>query len=200
MHFVGRTFFHHPPPNLELTMNTNAPRKFFRNAALIAAAGFVLGGAAPAADGTATATGTVVQPIAITPSSNLSFGSFAAGPGGSVTVSTSGARTFNNVVAMGAGTASAARFDITGTPGTTYSITHTGTAVLTNTTGTGNETMALAKFSDLSGANGTSGTVTSGTLDAGGAQSLYVGGQLTVAANQAAGVYTGTVIATVEYN
>ncbi len=60
--------------------------------------------------------------------------------------------------------------------------------------------MALAKFSDLSGANATSGEVTTGTLDGAGTQSLFVGGTLTVAAAQVPGVYTGTVIATVEYN
>jgi len=41
--------------------------------------------------------------------------------------------------------------------------------------------------------------VTTGTLTAG-AQTIYVGGVLTVAANQPAGTYTGTVSATVEYN
>jgi len=163
------------------------------------AAASLLPGAAQAAQATATASGTVVTPIAITAAANLAFGSFAAGAGGTITVSTSGARTSSGVVALGGG-AAAARFDITGSASTTYSISHSGTAVLTNTTGGGGETMALAKFSDLTAGNATSGNVSSGTLDGAGAQSLFVGGTLTVGAAQVPGVYTGTVIATVEYN
>lgn len=168
--------------------------------AALAAAGAVLSVPAQAAQATATASGTVVAPIAITVNTNLAFGSFAAGPGGTVTVSTSGVRAASGVTLVGGGTPSAARFDITGQASSTYSITHGGTAVLTNTTGVGAETMMLGKFSDLTGANATSGSVTSGVLDGAGTQSLYVGGTLNVGAAQAPGVYTGTVIATVEYN
>lgn len=176
------------------------PTAFYLPLAALALACAVASAPAHAAQATATASGTVVAPIAITAATNLVFGSFAAGPGGTVTVSTSGARASSGVVLMGAGTPSAARFDITGQASSTYSITHGGTAVLTNTTGTGNETMALTKFSDLAGANATSGTVSSGTLDGAGTQSLFVGGSLAVAAAQVPGVYVGTVIATVEYN
>lgn len=168
--------------------------------AALALSAALLPGASHAAQATATASGTVVAPIAIAAAASLAFGSFAPGAGGTITVSTSGARAAAGPVLMGAGTATAARFNITGSAGTAYSITHTGTTVLTNTTGSGGETMALAKFSDLTGANATSGEVTSGTLDGAGTQSLFVGGTLTVAAGQVAGVYTGTVIATVEYN
>lgn len=59
--------------------------------------------------------------------------------------------------------------------------------------------MALAITSDLTGGNVTTGTVTAGTLTAG-AQSIYVGGTLSVASAQAVGTYAGTVTATVEYN
>lgn len=153
------------------------------------------GTSAHAAQAQATASGTVVAPIAITVATNLAFGSFAPGAGGSVTVSTSGVRAATGAVLMGSA-GSAARFNITGEPGTTYSITHSGSTELTN----GANSMTLTKFSDLSGANATSGTATAGTLDGAGAQSLYVGGTLQVSATQATGVYTGTVIATVEYN
>lgn len=162
------------------------------------AAGLAGAGSSQAADATATASGTVVQPITITAAENLNFGNFAPGAGGTITVSTSGARTASGVVAIGTD-ASAARFDVAGTASATYSITHAGTAVLTNTTG-GGETMALAKFSDLDAGNITSGNVATGTLSNLGAQSIYVGGTLSVAANQAPGLYTGSVIATVEYN
>jgi hypothetical protein len=59
--------------------------------------------------------------------------------------------------------------------------------------------MAFTAVSDLTGANTTSGTVTSGTLTAG-TQSIYVGGVLTVGSGQAPGTYTGSVVASVDYN
>jgi len=167
---------------------------------------FALGGATIgsysfAAADTAVATGTVIVPIAIAKTVDLSFGKFAPGAGGTVTVSTSGARTVSGVIPSTIGsTITAARFNVTGEANATYSISHSGTAALTNTTGAGAETMALTKYSDLTAGNATSGTAASGTLSAGGAQSIYVGGQLAVDAAQVAGVYTGTVIVTVEYN
>ena len=185
-----------------MTTPLKHPRLTRKLALVAAAAAFGACFSAPglAAQATATASGTVVSPIAIAAAANLAFGNFAPGTGGSVTVSTSGVRAASGPVLMGAATPTAARFNITGAASTTYSITHSGTSVLTNTTGTGGETMALAKFSDLTAGNATSGTVTAGTLDGAGAQSLYVGGTLTVGSSQVAGIYTGTVIATVEYN
>jgi len=59
--------------------------------------------------------------------------------------------------------------------------------------------MAFTPVSDLTASAITSGTVSTGTLT-GGAQSIFVGGVLTVAANQPAGTYGGTVVATVNYN
>ena len=152
-----------------------------------------------AAQATAQASGTVVAPIAIAAVTNLAFGSFAPGAGGTVTISTSGLRSTTGPVLLTGGPGTAARFNITGVPNATYSISHSGTAVLTNTVGAG-ETMTLSKFSDLTAAGSTSGNPLVGTLDGGGAQSLYVGGALTVANNQVPGLYTGNVVATVEYN
>ena len=149
---------------------------------------------------TAAATASVIAPIAVTKATDLSFGKFAPGVGGSVTISTSGARTVTGVIPSTIGsTLSAAKFDVTGDASATYSITHSGSTVLTNTTGVGAETMTLAKFSDLTAGNAISGNVASGTLT-GGAESIYVGGSLTVAANQVPGSYTGTVTVLVEYN
>lgn len=149
---------------------------------------------------TATASGTVVAPLAITAANNLAFGTFAAQTGGSVTVSTSGARTVGGAVLPIGGTPGAARFDIVGVANSTYTIVLSGSTTLVNTTGGGAETMALTRTSSLTANNTTSGNVATGLLSAGGLQSLYVGGTLTVASGQVFGVYTGTVIATVEYN
>ena len=162
----------------------------------VAAALAALAGPAQAAQDTASATGTVVTPIAIVAAGNLVFGSFARGAGGTVTVSTSGARSASGPILVSGAPTTAARFNITGEPSSTYTITHSGSATLTS----GANTMVLTKFSDLSAANATAGNPLSGTLDGAGAQSLYVGGTLAVGAAQAPGVYTGTVVATVEYN
>lgn len=155
------------------------------------------GNSTAANNATAQATATVIAPIAITSSANLVFGSFAPGAGGSVTVSTDGTRTATGAVLSAINSApSAAKFDVTGDVGATYSITFAPLAELTD----GTNTMAIATFSDLTAAGATTGNVATGTL-AGGAQSIYVGGTLTVDAAQVASTgYAGTIDVTVEYN
>lgn len=165
--------------------------------AAFAAAAFALPSPGHAATTTAASSGTVVTPIAITKTADLSFGKFAAGAGGTITVSTSGARTASGVVPLTASTTTAAKFDVTGENSATYSISFSGS---TTTLTSGSDTMAFALVSDLSGANATSGSVTSGTLDGSGKQSIYVGGELTVGASQPPGSYTGSVNVAVEYN
>jgi hypothetical protein len=163
--------------------------------AALAAAGLALPGVSLAANATASSSSTVVTPITITKSADLAFGKFAAGTGGTVTVSTSGARTVSGTVVGMSSTTTAAKFDVAGETGATYTITLGGTTVLTS----GSDTMAFASVSDLTGANTVAGNVTSGVLTAG-TQSVYVGGVLTVGSAQAPGTYTGSVVATVEYN
>jgi hypothetical protein len=173
-------------------------------ASVLALAGTGLVNNAYAAAATSTATSTVITPIGITAPVVLSFGKFAPGAGGSVTISNSGARTGTGVILSSTSSVqTAARFDVTGEASTTYAITHSGVAALTGISGaalTLPSTMALAKTSDLTGANVTTGNVAAGTLGVGGTQSIFVGGALTVAAAQPAGVYTGAVTVTVEYN
>lgn len=151
-----------------------------------------------AASATTTSTATVIQPIAIAKSADLVFGDFARGAGGTVTVATDGTRTASGPILSTAGaTPTAAKFDVTGNADSTYSISISPAAALTDSVST--ETMSLSVFNDLTAGGATSGTVTSGTLTSG-AQSIYLGGELTVGATQAAGTYTGDVTVTVEYN
>lgn len=177
-------------------------RTNFRRAALASVVALGVFGASNgfAAASSTTASATVIIPIAITTPVELVFGSFAPGAGGTVTVSTSSTRTTSGPILSTAGaTPSAARFDVAGDGTSTYSIAWSGVTELTNTTGVGGETMALTRISQLTAAGATAGEVTSGALTAG-AQSIYLGGVLTVGGTQVAGVYTGSVTATVEYN
>jgi spore coat protein U-like protein len=152
-----------------------------------------------AAEATASAGGTVITPIAITKAADLSFGKFAPGAGGTVTISTSGARTGSGVILSSVGSSpTAARFNVTGDADATYSISINAPTTLSDGAATAS-TMGFATFSDLTGGGATSGNVTSGTLT-GGAQSIFVGGTLTVGASQKAASYAGNVTVTVEYN
>jgi spore coat protein U-like protein len=173
------------------------PLKLALAAALALASLAIPVGAAPvSADATATAT--VIIPITITKTADLSFGKFAPGVGGSVTVSTSGGRSATGAILSTIGsTPTAARFTVHGETSATYAITYTGSANLTS----GSDTMVLTKISDLTGLGATSGTQATGALDGTtGDQSIYVGGSLAVGAAQPSGTYTGTVTVAVEYN
>jgi spore coat protein U-like protein len=155
-----------------------------------------IGGSAIAATTSATATATVVSPIAISKVADLAFGSIASsGTAGTVAVNTNGTRSVTGGVTAAGGTPTAARFDITGQATMVYTITYDTGVTLT---GPGTA-MALTQVSDVSGAGGASGTVATGTLSAGGTESLYIGGTLAVGANQTAGAYTATINATVNY-
>lgn len=166
-----------------------------------ALAAFGHSGQAFADKGTAIASATVIAtPVVLTKTADLSFGRFATGAPGSITISTGGVRTVSGGVlpsSSDGATMTAATFVVSGASGAAYSITHGGTTALSRTAGP--ETMAMTKFSAVTAANATDGTAAGGTLNAG-TQSIYVGGTLTVGANQAAGAYTGTISVTVEYN
>jgi hypothetical protein len=160
---------------------------------------FSQAGPAWAENGSAAATAAVLAtPVVVTKTADLSFGKFAAGAAGSISISTSGARTVSGgVLAFADGPAmTAASFVVSGASGAGYSITHGGTSTLLRTGGV--ETMSMTKSSAVGAVNGTP-RAPGGILN-GGAQTIYVGATLDVGANQAAGAYTGTVSVTVEYN
>ena len=184
-------------------MNTSILfNKSFRFAALasvvaIGAFGASNSFAAKGADSNSSAT--VIVPIEITKKTDLVFGKFAPGAGGDVTVATDGARTTTGpILSVSGATPTAAKFDVTGDNDSTYGITWSGVAELTNSGST--ETMLLTKISDLTAGGATSGETSSGTLSGTGAQSIYLGGPWAVGASQADGNYIGDVTATVEYN
>jgi spore coat protein U-like protein len=155
--------------------------------------------ASAANNATATATATVVTPIAITKTADLVFGSIIpSATSGTVAVNTNGTRTVTGGVtaASSGATPVAAKFDVTGAATFTYAISYAAGVTLT---GAG-APMALTQVSDLTGTGGAAALVATGTLSAGGTQSIWIGGSLAVAANQTAGGYTGNITATVDYN
>ncbi|NNC71253.1 MAG: DUF4402 domain-containing protein [Sphingomonadaceae bacterium] len=163
--------------------------KLFKTAALSATAALALGAnAAHAADATATATAQILEQITVTRTSHLNFGTIVpdTAASGNVTVAatSAGTRTCDaNLTCAGAASVSSAAFDVTASAGSTVSVTGlTGLTQLTS----GTDTMAVS----LAGS----------TLDLSlGSDTLYVGGDLTVGANQPTGTYTGNFTVSVNY-
>jgi hypothetical protein len=142
----------------------------------------------------ATATATIVTPIAIATTGPMIFGNVVAtGTAGTVTLSIGGDRGKTGGVTL-PGTAidfNAASFEVTGTGDYGYAITLpiNGEVTLKATVGTGE--MAVTDFTDsLAGI---------GNLKEG-KQKFTVGGTLEVNADQVAGAYTGSFNVIVNYN
>ncbi len=165
------------------------------------AALLAFGGEAQAFTDSATGTATAKIGTAITITQdgsganggNLAFGHIIPGTGGTVTITPAGASSSTGTVVLtNQITKSAAKFKVTGDIGNTYTITlPVGSVNITNTTGSVGETMAVGTFTK---------TTTAGALDASGQEVFNVGGTLTVASGQVAGVYQGTFPISVAYN
>lgn len=159
---------------------------------------FLYSGLAHAVQIQGNATVQVVTPIAIDQDTALNFGVVAplgivADPGqsvGTVTIATDNSVTSNNISLLSqAPNRNRGVFTVTGTSGATYAITIPSGNITLNDGGSNNITVG----SFTSNPSGT-GVLTGGT------QTLHIGATLTVAANQAAGTYSGTYPITVEYN
>lgn len=138
-----------------------------------------------------TASATIIQPIGITTTTEMSFAYLDAQSGGAVVLTPKGRRisTEGVVLADEAGV-SAASFEVTGEPGVAFSLSLPETEfVLTN----GEENMIIKDF--------TSSLAGTGTLSDG-AYTVNVGATLNVNPNQTPGVYrsTGAMNVTVNYN
>lgn len=146
---------------------------------------------------TATASATIVAPIAISKTADMNFGNLAvsAAAGGVVTLEPSAAAirtasggggvTFPAIT----GTVTAARFTVSGQSNYTFDIALPSGAILES----GANSMFADNFTASAGA---------GTLNGSGTQVVYVGADLSVAASQTPGVYTTTTpfIVAVNYN
>jgi hypothetical protein len=143
---------------------------------------------------TATASGTIVTPIAIDNAGDLNFGNVAvSATAGTVILAPAGTRTITGGVTLPVvpGTVTAAQFDVTGTPDYTYAITLPSAAT---TVTSGGNSMSVDAFTSMPNVTG--------VLDGAGKQTISVGATLNVGAAQAAGIYTsGTPFdVTVNYN
>jgi hypothetical protein len=147
---------------------------------------------------TATATATIVTPIALNRTSNMSFGNIiqtAPASTSSVVMPPTGALTYNNATASATPTITAtisrATFDVTGSADAHYTITLPGAAVSLTGPGTA---MTVDNFSSSPAGAG-------GVLSPTGTQTIIVGATLNIGANQAGGTYTSAPFTvTVGYN
>jgi Mat/Ecp fimbriae major subunit len=135
----------------------------------------------------ATATIQVLGAVQLTKFADLDFGTVAAdSASGTVALpTTSNTRTCNVVTCVGT-TAARARFQVTAaTNGYVIAITNSPTASLTGPGAAMNLTLATS-----------ASTI---TFNSAALQDIFVGGTLTVGANQVAGTYSGTFNVTAEY-
>ena len=160
---------------------------------ILLAAGMIAlaSGTAHAATATGSAKATVVAPLAITHTNAaaLDFGTFTAGTGGQIAITAAASPTTTpsgGVAFVSGNTNSADSFSVTGDTTRSFNVSFGGPV----TVSTAGPTPATMSFSPTG--------VSSAALTAG-AYTLYVGGTLTVGANQTAGAYTGTYSVTVTY-
>ncbi len=143
----------------------------------------------------ATATATIITPIAISKTTDMNFGNVAVSPtvAGTVVLLPAGTRSATGGVTLPAvpGTVTAASFAVTGSGTSTYAITLPATCTISS----GGNNMTVNTFTS------TPTVAAGGTLTAG-AQTLLVGATLNVTAAQPAGTYvSGTAFdVTVNYN
>lgn len=141
---------------------------------------------------TSNASATIVGPIGITNTTAMNFGNVAVSAvAGTVVMTPAGVRTPTGGCTLPAtvGTVAAAAFTVSGAVGYTYVITLPAAAT-TITSGANNMTVDTWTSTP-------SGT---GTIGAGGTQTLTVGATLNVAGSQAAGTYTSATPFTVTVN
>lgn len=140
----------------------------------------------------ATANARIIIAISIAKNSDLNFGDVVpGGTAGTVVVDPAAVRTSSGGVSLGSGAAvTAATFTVNGQPSAAYTINVNPASI--NVSNGGGGAMTVDTF--------TSNPASPGTLSAGGAQTLAIGGTLNVGASQATGTYSGTFNVTVAYN
>jgi hypothetical protein len=181
-------------------------------AGCLLAAGLLSGTAMAQQESSATASAKfeLVKPIAITKSSDLSFGRIVAITG-TVTVSevtSARAATPSTMLVMSSGVGgdtipTRASFNVTGAPNLTYAVSApAATLSLTNGTAAPLAVTLTGVYADSSKLTATAATASIGTLSAAGSDILSIGGSLYLTAAATPGVYTSAdgISLTVNYN
>ena len=141
----------------------------------------------------ATASATIIGPIALTNATPLLFGTIAPSAlAGTVVVTPLGVGTGTNLTLMAVSTVSAAAYSVTGNNSGAYAITLPANGTVKITNGTPAQDMNVRAF--------TCSLPLSTSLDGSGKANFTVGATLDVAGAQASGTYTGTYNVTVAYN
>jgi Mat/Ecp fimbriae major subunit len=174
--------------------------KLFTRAAMgaaVAVAALTAGAASAQDSATATATANILQSITVTNSQGLDFGTIVPGGAASTVVVTPGTVLVAATRTCGAGLTcsggfSRAVFDVTGTHAALVNVTGDATVSIENA---GGQSMNVALT--YSTASMTLTRLTPASTPTG---AFYVGGTLSVAANQAPGAYSDTFSVTVDYN
>ena len=161
-------------------------------ASSVLAASVMGASAANAATAQADAKANILEQVSVASNGvDLDFATIVSAPTAStVTVNALGVRTACSGGAVCSGTTTAAGFTIGGTTGQTVTIDADATVTLTNTTGTGGETM-VATLTESAATHVITGVAATDVFS--------VGGSLAVGANQVDGAYEGTFDVDVDY-
>lgn len=138
----------------------------------------------------ATASANIIQAISVTKARDLNFGNIVYSGAGTVTIASTAAGTPSYSAAVYApagveGTRESAQFNVTGLSGAKFSFVVDESVTLSH----GDDTMTATLSSDQS----------ENIVLTGGNATVYVGGVLSVGAEQPAGEYSGTFDVTVTY-
>ncbi len=161
-------------------------KKFLLVAGLAMTSAGIYSPAVMAAATTGSSTARVVQAMTITAANALAFGDILSGASGNVILDTANGVTGSLATT---GTRTSGSFTLTGAASAVYTVTLDASTTITD----GTDTM------NVTGINHDSGLLGTRTLSAGGADTLSIGGTLTVAGTEAVGSYSGTYNVTVDY-
>jgi len=160
-----------------------------RNIFLAAAALCLLSSPVLAASATASASATVLQPLTVTQSQGVTFGSLNPNPSGGADVTIAmGAAGFMGDTSHAFGAHHQSTHNIAGTPNAAIAVSVPATYTLNGPGGS----LTVTAISDVP-AGGT------GTLDASGVAQVNVGGTFVLPAGLLAGAYTGSFTITANY-
>lgn len=177
-------------------MKTNRTLKLITLTAAIFGFAATSFGQEPTAVGTATAKATIIIPITIESTQDLSFGNIiASAAGGTVTVAATSSTSASSISGVSfptdEGAITAAIFTVSGYANSAYTISLPADNAVSLTGPAGSTAM---KITDFIHDAGLSPVLSSGSDE------FYVGGTLNVNADQAAGDYSGEFEVTVHYN